>query len=703
MNTALENGIYKIRENSGGGTTITKIICSSAADTPAGISWTSGGSTIIGTLAASASLKDNIYLVPGKKTRTGNQFTEYSCVLYQDSYVWEQTGSADLDPSVVYGYLNAGTFYLTRTGSEGSYVYSDAVTPVANKQYVDNASKHCYLYENSAFVQLINGLTKGNNTLTPGHILVTDSDGNVADSGKTTADLQDVIYGYMNNSTFYLTRTGSAGAYVYSDAVTPAQNKQYTDKEGNVPYVWDGSAYHAIGGGSTPQNEVVSFNISSSDGQASLTGQQIIINISGQANPTLVTLDANGQGSATVALGTPYSVAYPAITGYTKPLDGDYIAMTNARSIVRTYNKIDLLNLTASVHVEESSSPLWTLGGNPQIVENILNRYGSYVIDEVNKKYARLSPADHSKFLDGTAWTGSYGNSFRRFPRVYYKFDTSTKFLYISDSLFDDNVKHWDETWIGTYKGSVQSNILRSIPGVNTTGNMNMTAFWEAAQRQGGDYGLVNYFDHCLLNALHLCKYGNANSQQTMGGGLQDAGSSYYTHQTGTTKLLGDNTGSAQYLSTNFTMCKLFGIEDLAGSQWEFRPNIRFSGTDCIVYEGNIVSNTAPGIREAFSRNTGLSQSYIVAMALGEYFDLISITGGGSSSSNWCDGAWSSTSGQLLLVGGTSNGGSICGLSASDSTPAFSLSSANIGARLAFRGDISDYDLVTGSELAALH
>ncbi len=43
---------------------------------------------------------------------------------------------------------------------------------------------------------------------------------------------------------------------------------------------------------------------------------------------------------------------------------------------------------------------------------------------------------------------------------------------------------------------------------------------------------------------------------------------------------------------------------------------------------------------------------------------------------------------ELLNVGGNSNNGSICGLSASNSNNAFSNSNANIGARLNFKGYI---------------
>lgn len=39
--------------------------------------------------------------------------------------------------------------------------------------------------------------------------------------------------------------------------------------------------------------------------------------------------------------------------------------------------------------------------GNSEI-DGILNKYGSYVIDPINKIYTKLDPTDHNKFFDGT-------------------------------------------------------------------------------------------------------------------------------------------------------------------------------------------------------------------------------------------------------------------------------------------------------------
>lgn len=253
------------------------------------------------------------------------------------------------------------------------------------------------------------------------------------------------------------------------------------------------------------------------------------------------------------------------------------------------------------------------------------------------------------------------------------------------------------------YKGSYMDNVLRSIPNVMTQVAQTMSQFWNTAQRLGTDYGLVNYFDHQKLNALHLAKFGNMNSAATVGEGLRDAGSNYYNHRTGTTAALGNGTGTAPYLNTSFRMVRLFGIEDLFGTTWEFRPNIRFDGGNAIVYEGNIVSNTVQGKR-IFGRLQTASHQYIKNMALGDNFDLVAVDANGASASTyWCGGTWAQPTGQLLIVGGNSTDGSTCGLSCATSDGVFSRSNASLGARLAFKGDINDYELVSGAELAALH
>ena len=86
-------------------------------------------------------------------------------------------------------------------------------------------------------------------------------------------------------------------------------------------------------------------------------------------------------------------------------------------------------------------------------------------------------------------------------------------------------------------------------------------------------------------------------------------------------------------------------------------------------------------------------------MTLGEFWDMIPQAVGGSSSTYYADGAWASTNGELLRVGGRATVGSQCGVASSRSGDGFSFSSADIGARLAFYGTPI---LVDGSVLVAM-
>ena len=451
-----------------------------------------------------------------------------------------------------------------------------------------------------------------------------------------------------------------------------------------------------------PDVEHVEIQLTANTGSIDFSGRTVNVTYDGSTHSYV--LDANGECEFDVTLGVFYTIKYPSFLYYSNIPDSSYVATKISRTLNKTYQYLG--DAIRSVKLQQSNPATWTTSGDSQVIDSVLNQYGTYVIDEVNKKYAKLDSSDHTYFEDGSTWDGSYGNSFRRLPEVYYYMDSDDNNQPVLKISTGDIGGHsWHEAWIGTYKGSVVNNILRSIPGVTTTQNMTMTSFWNAAQGNGTNYGLVNYFHHCMLLGLHYAKFGTSQSESTMGPGLQDAGNSYYTHVTGYAKTLGDGTGSMPYAgSTTLTMNKLFGIEDLAGSTWEFRPNIRFSGSGAVatVYEGNIVSNTASG--RTFQKLSSASQAYITKMALGEYCDFIPTeANGGTSSTYYCDGTWASASGEILLVGGNSSDGSIAGLSTAISNAAFSASYSYIGARLAFYGDISNYTLVSGQELNSLH
>lgn len=500
-----------------------------------------------------------------------------------------------------------------------------------------------------------------------------------------------------------ISSTGSGGGNiddVQIDGVSILNDKIANINLGtNLSFDESTNTLNAQGGEYTEEH--VTIQLSVSEGVVDFTGRKITVVYDKTEHQ--YELDSNGECEFNVTVGVYYTVTYPSMLYYSKIDSNIFVATKRDRTIIKIYQYLG--NQIRGAVLEQSNPVQWTTFGDEQVVNSILGTYGTYVIDEENKKYAKLDPTDHTYFEDGSVWDGSYGNSFRRIPEVFYlvgKDDNNNNTLQISSQ--DIGGHSWPEAWIGTYKGSISGNKLRSVPGASTTQNMTMTAFWNAAQGNGVNYGLVNYFNHCMLLALHYTKFGTSQSETTMGPGLQNAGGGYYTHITGYCKGLGDGTGSSSYGdSPTLTMNKLFGIEDLAGSTWEFRPNIRFSVSNSIatVYEGNIVSNTASG--RTFQKLSSAYGNYITKMALGEYCDFIPTAVGGTNATYYCDGTWASSSSEIFRVGGPSVSGSVCGLSASDSYCAFSISGADIGARLAFCGDISQYTLVSGTELNSLH
>lgn len=70
-------------------------ICTSASNTPYGVTWDNAGTTVTGTLVASASTLNKIYLVP-RTNGTNNTYDEYITVKSGSTYSWEKFGSTDL-------------------------------------------------------------------------------------------------------------------------------------------------------------------------------------------------------------------------------------------------------------------------------------------------------------------------------------------------------------------------------------------------------------------------------------------------------------------------------------------------------------------------------------------------------------------------------------------------------------------------------
>lgn len=367
----------------------------------------------------------------------------------------------------------------------------------------------------------------------------------------------------------------------------------------------------------------------------------------------------------------------------------------------------------ASFELEKTSSPSFSVH-NVEAANDYIGEMGGYLfLNKDGHTYAaKLAGTNWNTLADGTPVTAALEQvteTMVHVPPCHFRGDGKRLTF---GGLTPVNGGHTFDSphWVGAYKLSYDaSNVAHSRPDVAPKHTQTMSQFWTAAQLLGTDWGLANYQFHCLVNAVYQAKYGNLNSQTTIGAGFQTSNSNWEAARDvpmGLLRSLGDGSGNVLYNDAAIGdqhPVKLFGFEDLWGKAWEFRPGIRFymdgSTRKAVVYAGNVVSNTATG-REFVCAVQSASGAYVKGMELGEYWDMITqnVTGG-SATTYYCDGYYADTAGQLLIVGGRAAIGALCGLASAISSYAFSASYASIGARLAFYGEP---EIVSGKRLVDL-
>lgn len=72
-------------------------ICTNAANTPKDVTWDNGGTTVTGTLVASANTSGVFYLVPTTTAGGKDTYAEYVTVKNGNNYSWEKIGTTDID------------------------------------------------------------------------------------------------------------------------------------------------------------------------------------------------------------------------------------------------------------------------------------------------------------------------------------------------------------------------------------------------------------------------------------------------------------------------------------------------------------------------------------------------------------------------------------------------------------------------------
>ena len=355
---------------------------------------------------------------------------------------------------------------------------------------------------------------------------------------------------------------------------------------------------------------------------------------------------------------------------------------------------------------ETTSTTTLERGGNLDIITNLTSKFKRCLAlpqDDGSAAIAYLNSTDSNKWEDGSTVnrTGAYHYVYYmvHFPKYYYRTELVSigKFkLYISDRKLTDSYKEERECLIGVFEAYNTDGKLTSRPDTTSTGNQTIETFFNQAQTNGLNWGLIDYRAHKTIANLFCAKYGNTNISTDNSSIPCSGGTRSWDGSTGATVSLGNRDGKSSK-SSNF-----LGLEDCYYGKYEFVQGINIIDRQWIVYDGGLKVNTdLSGLTSAgytnvrqivasSSSNTAASSSnWITGIAHGEYADIMpTYVSGGSDTTYYADYYYQNTGNRVLLRSSSSDYGSYCGVFCSSADYDSSGSSSYVGSRLGFYGNI---------------
>ena len=355
---------------------------------------------------------------------------------------------------------------------------------------------------------------------------------------------------------------------------------------------------------------------------------------------------------------------------------------------------------------ETTSTTTLERGGNLDIITNLTSKFKRCLAlpqNDGSAAIAYLNSTDSNKWEDGSTVnrTGAYHYVYYmvHFPKYYYRTELVSigKFkLYISDRKLTDSYKEERECLIGVFEAYNTDGKLTSRPNTTSTGNQTIETFFNQAQTNGSNWGLIDYRAHKTIANLFCAKYGNTNISTDNSSIPCSGGTRSWDSSTGATVSLGNRDGKSSK-SSNF-----LGLEDCYYGKYEFVQGINIINRQWIVYDGGLKVNTdLAGLTSAgytnvrqivasSGSNTAASSSdWIIGIAHGEYADIMpTYVSGGSDTTYYADYYYQNAGNRILLRSGYSGFGSSCGVFFSRAGHVSSLSHSSFGSRLGFYGNI---------------
>lgn len=416
-----------------------------------------------------------------------------------------------------------------------------------------------------------------------------------------------------------------------------------------------------------------------------------------------------------------YQFSGGAITSYIK-LDDKIISVDNTytdKTVTLEY--LFLAEETYAMWVEfDDTTGTTTLnrGGNLDVIINLTNKFRRCLALPQNDGTAAityLNATDSNNFLDGSPVSDALSSSDDKtnyymvhFPKYYYRSEeiaTNKWKLYISERKINENYKEERECLVGVFESLVINNKAMSKNGKTSSGSYTIETFFNAAQANGSNWGLIDYRAHKTIANLFYAKYGNTNIS-TINSDIPCSGGDkpYNSGVTGGTMTLGNVDGvNTTNNNTSRKSSNFLGLEDCYYGKWEFVQGINIiADRKWIVYDGGLKVNTdISGLQSAGYTNirqiVGPSSSdttacstngYITGLAHGEYADIMPSSVGGSDTTYYADYYYQNTGNRIFLRSGSSNNGAYCGVFCSGADYASSYSHTAVGSRLGFYGNI---------------
>jgi len=337
--------------------------------------------------------------------------------------------------------------------------------------------------------------------------------------------------------------------------------------------------------------------------------------------------------------------------------------------------------------------------------------------DAVGKSYTVGASEINSDFNNCYPWsemqevTDAEGNIFIKIPKFYTKITKNSNGTYkhqISgvrydgyNTLFiDGKGNEIDYILVGKYEGSGSSSKVYSKSGQTVLVNITQANFRAGCKANGEGYQQYDFLIDLIIKELFMIEFATTNSQSIMTG---------YTNSSNTAALITGHTDGVKTPSGSYNnnhdletdawtdtscntdglhACKYRGIENLWGNTWTFCDGIAFSKekvfvcTDPTQYESGKV--TPPYI---YMGDRPTSEGYIKSIAPFERNPLIGYieSVGGGQSTYYCDYSWYADGGQILLVGGSWDGGAGAGLWSWSGYDTVSGSWSDLGGRLCYK------------------